>query len=148
MGTGDEYLLPGAEIVDMSQDTQSSLETGSIPTLAWVALGLVVVTGVLHIYAGVVEGRIPVALAGVGFLGAIALYLVDYRRPLLYLVGIVYTVVQIPLWYVVKAGEYTTLGYVDKLVQVVLVALLVYLYWQTRTAADPGSETSGTKPTG
>ncbi|WP_254830559.1 DUF7475 family protein [Haloglomus salinum] len=132
----------------MSQDTQSSLETGSIPTLAWVALGLVVVTGVLHIYAGVVEGRIPVALAGVGFLGAIALYLVDYRRPLLYLVGIVYTVVQIPLWYVVKAGEYTTLGYVDKLVQVVLVALLVYLYWQTRTAADPGSETSGTKPTG
>jgi hypothetical protein len=148
MGTGDEYLLPGAEIVDMSQDTQSSLETGSIPTLAWVALGLVVVTGVLHIYAGVVEGRIPVALAGVGFLGAIALYLVDYRRPLLYLVGIVYTVVQIPLWYVVKAGEYTTLGYVDKLVQVVLVALLVYLYWQTRTAADPGSETSGTKPAG
>jgi hypothetical protein len=148
MGTGDEYLPPGAEIADMSQDTQSSLETGSIPTLAWVALGLVVVTGVLHIYAGVVEGRIPVALAGVGFLGAIALYLVDYRRPLLYLVGIVYTVVQIPLWYVVKAGEYTTLGYVDKLVQVVLVALLVYLYWQTRTAADPGSETSGTKPAG
>lgn len=148
MGTGEEYLLPGTEIADMSQDTQSSLETGSIPTLAWVALGLVVVTGVLHIYAGVVEGRIPVALAGVGFLGAIALYLVDYRRPLLYLVGIVYTVVQIPLWYVVKAGEYTTLGYVDKLVQVVLVALLVYLYWQTRTAADPGSETSGTKPAG
>lgn len=60
------------------------------------------------------EGRIPVALAGVGFLGAIGMYLVDYRRQLLYLVGIVYTAIQIAIWYVVKTSEYTTVGYVDK----------------------------------
>ncbi|WP_239685616.1 hypothetical protein [Halolamina pelagica] len=93
----------------------------------------------MHVYAGVVEGRAPVTLAGVGFLGAILLYLVDYRRPLLYLVGVVYTAVQIPLWYVAKAGEFTTVGYVDKAVQVVLVALLVYLYWHTRAAKNTSS---------
>jgi hypothetical protein len=112
----------------------------------WVALGLV--TGVLHIYAGLVEGRIPVALAGVGFLGAMGLYLVDHRRSLLYLVGIGYTAVQIPLWYVVNAGEFTALGYVDKVVQVVLVALLGYLYWRARTTEEPATDTSGRKPTG
>jgi len=119
----------------MAQDSLG-VKSDSIPTLGWLAVGLVVVTGVLHIYAGVVEGRVPVALAGVGFLGAVALYLLDYRRRLLYLVGSVYTAVQIPLWYVVKAGEFTAVGYVDKAVQVVLVALLVYLYWRSRPTAD------------
>ena len=115
----------------MAQYSAARLNIDSIPVLGWIALELVFVTGVLHIYAGVVEGRIPLTLAGIGFLGTIGLYLVDYRRRLLSLVGIVYTAVQIPLWYAVKAGEFTTVGYVDKAVQVVLVALLVYLYWQT-----------------
>ena len=123
----------------MSQYSPSTLKIGSVPSLGWVALGLVFLTGVLHVYAGVVEGRPPVTLAGVGFLGAILLYLVDYRRPFLYLVGVVYTAVQIPLWYVAKAGEFTTVGYVDKAVQVVLVALLVYLYWHTRAAKNTSS---------
>lgn len=131
----------------MAQDSSLETRTDSIPALGWLALGLVFITGVLHIYAGVVEGRAPVALAGVGFLGAIGLYLVDYRRPLLYLVGIIYTAVQIPLWYVAKAGEFTTVGYVDKAVQVVLVVLLVYLYWRARTTKGTASETSRTEPT-
>ena len=131
----------------MAQDTSSRFKTDSIPTLAWVALGLVFVTGVLHVYAGVVENRIPVALAGVGFFGAILLYLLDYRRRLLYLVGILYTAVQIPIWYVVKAGEYTTVGYVDKAVQVVLIVLLAYLWWTARTT-DSQPETVQTGQTG
>ncbi|MFC7229202.1 hypothetical protein N0B31_17515 [Salinirubellus salinus] len=118
----------------MSSSKSSVLEGQSVSRLGWLAVALVAVTGVIHVYAGVVEGRIPVALAGVGFLAAIGLYLADYRRPLLYLVGVVYTAIQIPLWYVVKAGEFTTIGYVDKAVQVVLVVVLAYLYWQTRTA--------------
>lgn len=118
----------------MKRPESSVFEVQSVGRLGWLAVALVTVTGVIHIYAGVVEGRTPVALAGVGFLAAIVLYLVEYRRPLLYLVGIVYTAIQIPLWYVVKAGEFTTVGYVDKTVQVVLVVVLAYLYWETRTA--------------
>jgi hypothetical protein len=118
----------------MKRPESSVFEVQSVGRLGWLAVALVTVTGVIHIYAGVVEGRTPVALAGVGFLAAIVLYLIEYRRPLLYLVGIVYTAIQIPLWYVVKAGEFTTVGYVDKTVQVVLVVVLAYLYWETRTA--------------
>jgi len=123
----------------MVRSRSGVFETESISGLGWLAVALVIVTGVLHIYSGVVEGRTPVLLAGVGFLGAILLYLADYRRHLLYLVGIVYTAVQIPIWYVVKAGEYTLVGYVDKAVQVVLIALLAYLWWSTRTT-DSHSE--------
>ena len=111
------------------------VDTDSMTGVEWLAVALVFVTGVLHLYAGVVEGRPPVTLAGVGFLGAIALYLANYRRRLLALVGIFFTGVQIPIWYAVKAGEYTTVGYVDKAVQVVLVVVLAYLYWTGRTGS-------------
>jgi hypothetical protein len=109
-----------------------SLDTGSLTRTHWLAILLAIATGVIHVYAGVGEGRLPVALAGVGFLGAVVLFLLGYRRTRLYVAGIVYTAIQIPLWYVVKAGEYTTIGYVDKSIQVVFVVLLAYLYWTNR----------------
>jgi len=112
-----------------------SIETESVTSVHWVAIVLVLVTGGIHVYAGIVEGRLPVSLAGVGFLGAVVLFLLDYRRRLLYLVGIVYTAIQVPLWYVVKAGEFTTLGLVDKAVQIVLIVLLVFLYWSERRSS-------------
>jgi hypothetical protein len=112
----------------------------SLGTIHWFALLAVVTTGVIHVYAGVIEARIPVSLAGLGFLGATVLFLTDYRRSFLYPVGIVYTAVQIPLWYVARAGEYTALGYVDKAVQGILIVVLAYLYWQARDAPDRGRD--------
>ena len=87
-------------------------------------------------------------LAGVGFLGAITLYLADYRRRLLYLLGIGYTAIQIPVWFVVKAGEYTVIGYVDKAVQIVLILVLAYLYWRSRSGADERVEAMSTEQAG
>ncbi|WP_458204911.1 DUF7475 family protein [Haladaptatus sp. NG-SE-30] len=130
----------------MAQDNTGFVRTESIPSIGWLTVALIFVTGILHIYAGIVEGRIPLTLAGAGFLGAIVLYLADYRRRLLYLVGIFYTAVQIPLWYVANAGEFTTLGYVDKAVQVVLVVLLIYLYWNARATDDAKTDVSRTEP--
>jgi hypothetical protein len=101
---------------------------------------LVAITGVLHVFAGVVEGRAPVALAGVGYAGALVLFLLDYRRRLLYLIGIPYTAVQFPLWIVAKS-EYGIVDYVDKAVQVVLILVLIYLYLNTP------SESAGTTAT-
>ena len=103
-------------------DTDSSL-TG----IQWLAVVLVVITGVLHVYAGIVEGRIPVALAGFGYGGALVLFFLNYRRRLLYAIGIPYTAIQIPLWIVAKS-EYGIVDYVDKTVQVVLILVLAYLY--------------------
>jgi len=110
--------------------TTESIKTESLEPIHGLVVGLIVTTGVIHLYAGVAEGRIPVLLAGVGFLAGVGLFLLDYRRRLLYLIGIAYTVVQIPLWYVAKVGEFTPLGYVDKVIQVTIIVLLAYLYWR------------------
>ena len=125
----------------MGQALGTSVETRSLTSIHWFAISLVLVTGAIHVYAGFLEGRIPVSLAGVGFFGAAVLFLLDYRRPLLYLVGIVYTAVQFPLWYVANAGEFTALGYVDKAIQAVLIVVLAYLYWRARRAPERDRET-------
>lgn len=127
----------------MNAQGNSASRIGSLTQLQWLAVALIVITGVLHVYAGVVEGRIPVALAGVGYAGGLVLFFLDYRRRLLYLIGIPYTAVQIPIWLVVKS-EYGMVDYVDKAVQVVLIVVLLYLYLNrpaksagnTATAAD------------
>jgi hypothetical protein len=124
----------------MGRTLDGHVATESLGTVHWLAILLVLTTGVIHVYAGVIEARVPVALAGLGFIGATVLFLTDYRRSLLYPVGIVYTAVQIPLWYVAKAGEYTALGYVDKAIQVILVVVLAYLYWRTRGAPERGRD--------
>ena len=122
----------------MSTEQQQSEASGSIGTASlgpihWIAVVLTVITGVLHVYAGLIEGAPPLLLAGVGFVVAVGVFLLDYRRRLLYGVGIVYTGIQIPLWYVIKAGNYTMVGYVDKAVQVLLVVVLAVLLWQHRS---------------
>lgn len=114
----------------------------SLTQLQWVAVALVVITGVLHAYAGVVEGRIPVALAGVGYADALVLFFRGYRRRLLTLIGIPYTAVQIPIWLVVKS-EYGMVDYVDKTVQVVLILVLVYLYLNTSSESADNTAPAG-----
>lgn len=121
---------------------QHTENVASLSGTQWFAVALALLTGALHLYAGAVEGRIPVALAGVGYAGAIVLYYVGYRRRLLALVGIPYTLVQFPLWYSRNAGEFAMVGYVDKTVQVVLVVVLAYLYWSGRQSGVKSDRSS------
>ena len=125
----------------MNSQNSSSSRIGALTRLQWLAVVLIVVTGVLHVYAGVVEGRIPVALAGVGYAGALVLFFLDYRRRLLYLLGIPYTAVQFPLWIVAKS-EYGMVDYVDKAVQAVLILVLLYLYLNTRSEPNKTTATA------
>ncbi len=119
--------LPTRVYIVVNSQNNSASRIGSLTQLQWLAVALVLVTGVLHVYAGVVEGRVPVALAGVGYAGALVLFFGDYRRRLLYLIGVPYTAVQFPLWIVAKT-EYGVVDYVDKAAQAVLIVVLVYLY--------------------
>ena len=121
------------------QDTLTD-ENGSLTRVQWLAVSLVVVTGVLHVYAGFVEGRVPVALAGFGYAGALVLFFVGYRRRLLYLIGVPYTAVQIPIWLVAKS-EYGVVDYVDKAAQVALILVLGYLYLSARAGPADASAT-------
>lgn len=110
---------PQSRSVDGREASLSTLEKGVVV--------LVGITALTHIYPGVVEGAPPLVLAGVGFLGGAALYVRGIRRHALAIAAIPYTAVQIPLWVVIKAGDYTLVGYVDKAVQVVLVLALIAL---------------------
>lgn len=110
----------------------SNGRTESLGQLHWLAVVFVAITGAIHLFAGIAEGRIPVLLAGVGYGGALVLFFANYRRRLLYLIGIPYTAVQIPIWLIAKS-EYGTIDYVDKAVQVLLILVLLYLYVNTPT---------------
>lgn len=120
-----------------------SLETGSLDGVHWLGILAALVTAAIHLLLGarpLLTGSasglaVSFVLAGLGFLGAVVLVLVGYRRRTVYAVGIPYTLAQLGLWYYFNfaAGpksfpaDVGTLGAVDKVTQVVLVAILVVL---------------------
>jgi hypothetical protein len=118
----------------MSTDTttQSRVETGSLSPLHLVGVALAAISGVLHLYLGALFVPSPMGLsfvvAGVGFVAGCAAVVANYRRPLVYLLGIPFTLGQVVAWYVVNAPDFSALGYVDKAAQVGLVAVIVVLY--------------------
>ena len=110
-------------------------ETASLTAVHWVAIGLAALSGLIHLLLAAIVPwtvlRVSFILAGLGFLGGIGLVLLDYRRRLLYLIGIPYTGVQILLWFVVVEPTVATLNVldvVDKAAQAVLIVLLAHLY--------------------
>lgn len=112
------------------------IDLTSVTPLHWLAITMALVSAAVHLVLGL--GFLPhpmgvaFALAAGGYIGAIVLFLFDYRRRLLYLAGIPYTGVQIVLWYVLNqpAGlaEIPPSHAVDKIAQGLLVVALVVLY--------------------
>jgi len=115
------------------------LELDSLTTLDWIGIVLALITATVHLVIGLTfvpePGGFLFLLAAGGFVGAIVLLLVDYRRPLLYIVGIPYTGVQIVAWYAINrpAGpaDIGPATAIDKLTQVLLIVVLALLYrWE------------------
>ena len=115
------------------------LELESLTTLDWIGVVLALVTATVHFVIGVTFFPRPLAIAFLlatgGFVGAIVLLLVDYRRPLLYLVGIPYTGFQIVAWYAInRPASLADIGaatVIDKVTQLLLIIVLVLLYqWE------------------
>ncbi|MEY7848258.1 hypothetical protein AB7C87_03540 [Natrarchaeobius sp. A-rgal3] len=115
---------------------ENRLALESLSTLHWIAIGLAVLTAVVHLVLGLefLPHWMGVAflLATVGFLLGIALVLVDYRRRLVYLLGIPFTVGQIVLWYALNRpdglGAIPAVEAVDKLAQLLLIVALIVLF--------------------
>ena len=116
-----------------------TLRTGSLGWVHWVGILAALVSAGIHILLGI--GLFPSGmgisfiLAGLGFLGAIGLVLIEYRRRSVYAVGIPFVLVQIVLWYVINfvymskafPADIGTLGALDKIAQVVLLGVLIAL---------------------
>ena len=115
------------------------VDSGALGPLHYAGVSLAVVTGVIHLRLGVGFAPSPLGLsflfAGVVFLAAGAAVVANYRRGLLYRLGIPFTAGQIVLWYYVNFAAGTkafpadvgTLGAVDKVAQVVLLVVLALL---------------------
>lgn len=133
-----EYCVRGRS--DVAQ-TNSSPDSEYVPDgkLLAGAVVLAALTGVVHLWLAVhewaeLEEALPFLLAGIGFFVGIGLVLSTdrYRQPL-YLLGAAFTGIEIPLW-VLGGMEEFTLGVFDKVVQVLLVGALLYLWFQSRSA--------------
>ncbi len=124
----------------MSADTASGgVDLDGLGSLHYLAIGLALLSGVIHLFLGVSYAPEPLGLsflfAGAVFLLAVAGVLLNYRRRLLYGLGIPFTAGQIVLWYYVNfaAGDKAfpadvgTIGAVDKVAQVALIVLLALL---------------------
>lgn len=112
------------------------LDLSSLTPLHWLAIAMALVSALVHLVLGVeffphYYGVLFILATG-GFLGAVALVLLDYRRTLLYLVGLPFVGVQIVMWYVVNQpsslGALGAADVVDKVAQIVLLVSLVVLY--------------------
>jgi len=124
----------------MSAVTESGrVDLEGLGSLHYLGVALALLSGVIHLYLGVSFAPSALGLsflfAGVVFLLAAAGVLVNYRRELLYKLGIPFTAGQIVLWYYTNfvAGDSSfpadvgTIGAVDKIAQVVLIVVLALL---------------------
>ena len=101
----------------------------------WLAMTALGITGVIHVYLFATQGFLPFLLAGLGFFGIIAGILVTRRggmlRSAVYVLAIPFTLAQIGAWVAVGMPDFY-LGVADKIVQIVLIAVLGYLVLSER----------------
>jgi hypothetical protein len=113
-------------------ESRFELRTNSLTSLHWVGIALATLTGVIHLWLAV--SFIPelfgfaFLIAAFGFFVGIAAILVNYRRRLMYLLGIPFTLGQVVLWYAVNGLKLAPVDVIDKLTQLALIAVLVALY--------------------
>lgn len=125
-------------------ETQTlSLDVSSLTGLHWVGVIAAVVTAIVHLALGVrmVPSTLGISfvLAGLGYLGGVVLLLLNYRRRVVYAVGVPFTVVQILLWYYINFAitarafpvDVSATGIVDKGAELILVGVLLTLLRQS-----------------
>jgi succinate dehydrogenase/fumarate reductase cytochrome b subunit len=123
-----------------------TLQTDSLDGVHWVGILAAFVSAGIHLLLGIrmlPSGMgISFVLAGLGFLGAIGLVLVGYRRRTVYVVGIPFVAVQIVLWFVINfvtgsksfPADIGAIGALDKFAQLVLLGVLIALLRPDRSS--------------
>jgi hypothetical protein len=124
----------------MSTATESGpIDPKTLTPLHYAGVVLAVVSGLIHLRLGVSFAPSPLGLsflfAGVVFVAASVAVVADYRRRLLYRLGVPFTAGQIVLWYYANfvagpksfPGDVGTIGAVDKIAQVLFLVVLAGL---------------------
>ena len=97
----------------------------------WIILLLVLATALIHFYLNVLLGKLDLlfTLNGLGYLGLGGLYLFPWNflqpyKAWIRVLLIGFTLLTIVLW-IFLGQPYTTIGYVDKVIEILLVFSLV-----------------------
>lgn len=103
------------------------------------AFVLAITSGVIHLVLIVAWDIPPTSTFGIlfflafgGYLGGVALVAINYRRKLLYILGVPYTGSQIVMWYLANqpagVADISVFEWIDKIAQLLLLVVLVMLY--------------------
>ncbi|WP_418285110.1 DUF7475 family protein [Halorubrum sp. DTA46] len=120
----------------LADDTTDAGTVESLTALHWVGIAAAAVTGAVHLYLGVqIGGTFGTAflVATAGFAAGIAAVVLDYRRTVVYLLGIPFTAGQIVMWYAFNdVPPVPPIEIADKAAQIVLVVVLAALFRRER----------------
>lgn len=97
----------------------------------WATFGLAAVTGAIHLYLYYTQANPAFLFAGIVFFGAVVAGLLNVYRRVLYAVGVPFTAGQIVIWAMMGMPD-MSIAVVDKPVQVALIVLLVYLFFNEK----------------
>lgn len=99
----------------------------TMTTVHWAAAVLTAITGTVHVYLYLSGGFIGFLVAGLIFYAAIIGMTLNLYRRVLYTLGVPFTAGQMALW-VIGGMPSFALGAMDKIVQLLLVIALIYLF--------------------
>ncbi len=126
-----EIRVGATSITRMSQ-TDRRIDVESLTPLHWVGIAAAAISAGVHLYLSVPTGGTfgaAFVVASAGFIGGIAAILANYRRRLVYLLGIPFTGGQIVMWYVFnEVPPISPIEGIDKVSQAVLILVLAFLF--------------------
>ncbi|WP_227356045.1 DUF7475 family protein [Haladaptatus salinisoli] len=125
---GGLFLLGTVATAPVYQYTNKRRQDFSVSSVHLFVALLALFTAAVHLYLFLEHGSLIMLFAGLGFLGGIGLFFVGINRQYLYLVGILFTAVQILLWVNDGMPHLGSFGLIDKVVQTLLIVTLGYLY--------------------
>lgn len=105
------------------RSSQAGDEQLTRATLAVIALA--VVAGGFQLYHGLVLSHLTASFAGIGFLGGIALFMMDLTRPRIAVAGLVFIALQLGVW-VYQGARHGIFGVADSGIQLLLAGVLLF----------------------
>ena len=124
---GDSHMSSPTATAVRSERTGFGFRMDSMTWAHWAVGALTAITGTVHLYLYLTEGFLPFLFAAVVFYGAIVGMVLNVYRRALYALGVPFAAGQIALWYFQGMPNFA-LGVADKVVQIALIALLIYLF--------------------
>lgn len=109
------------------------LEKSNFNTVEIALILLALGTGIIHLYVGYQASYMNLVVAGLGFLGGVALFTVEKIRKYTVAAAIPFTAVQFALAYRSYGLNPTSTVIIDKIIQSALIILCAFYLYRNRS---------------